>query len=320
VKSSPCGRRAPRPVPEKPCHPAGRAAVLGLALSFSLLCVCTPAPGGPDPWRLGESLFRSGRYREAAQAFHQVVLRDPSHRLGWLWYGAALVLAGRPRDALEPLRRAAAAQAEPYAWLWTGLAYEELGQEAQARSSYRQVLRRGAGTEAAYWAVRRLRGLQAAEAAESLALHPESYARLALRHNPALSPGDARRIGQALLSFARRFDVDPRLVSALVLVESGFNPRAVSPAGALGLGQLMPEVARGLGIRDPFSIEENLYGTVRVLRGHLDRFGYHRVPLALAAYNAGSGAVRRYGGIPPYTETRWYVYRVSQLYLRFLGL
>jgi len=296
----------------------------GWGLGLTVLWVCalasSPARADPDPWRLGESLFRSHRYREATLAFAQVVLRDPSHRLGWLWYGAALVLEGRPRDALGPLRRAAAGRAEPYAWLWAGLAYEELAQEAAARSAYQEVLRRGPGTEAAHWAIRRLRGLQATEEADRLALQPETYARLALRHNPTLSSGEARRIGEALLHFARTFDVDPRLIGALVLVESGFNPRAVSPAGALGLGQLMPTMARAVGIQDPFSIEENLYGTVRVLRGHLDRFGYHRVSWALAAYNAGSGAVRRYGGIPPYSETRWYVYRVTQLYLRFLGM
>jgi soluble lytic murein transglycosylase-like protein len=73
-----------------------------------------------------------------------------------------------------------------------------------------------------------------------------------------------------------------------------------------------------VGVRDPFSIEENVYGTVRVLRGHLDRYGFDNVALALAAYNAGSGAVRAHGGIPPYAETTWYVYNVMSLYLRLL--
>jgi len=187
-----------------------------------------------------------------------------------------------------------------------------------ARDAYRLALEHG---EAGYWAARRLRALQAEQETQGglNALDPATYARLALRHNPRLAPSEAWRIARALLDFGRRFDVDPRLVSAVVVVESGFNPRAISPAGALGLGQLMPEVARAVGVRQPFSIEENLYGTVRVLRGHLDRFGYHRVDLALAAYNAGSGAVRRHGGVPPFAETRWYVFRVSNLYLRYLG-
>lgn len=292
-------------------------------VSVVAVCVCalaaSAAGASGDPGAAGRSLYQAGRYREAAQAFREAVLRRPSDPAAWLWYGAALLMAGRAGEALEPLHRAAHGPGAAHAWLWAGIAYEQLGQDAAARTAYQTVLRRHPASDAAYWAARRVRALRAAEQAERLAADPGTYARLALQHNPRLASWEAQRIGQALVHYGRAFDVDPRFVSAVVLVESGFNPRAVSPAGALGLGQLMPEVARSAGVRDPFSIEENLYGTVRVLRGHLDRFGDHRVHLALAAYNAGAGAVARYGGVPPYTETRWYVYRVSRLYLRFLG-
>lgn len=102
--------------------------------------------------------------------------------------------------------------------------------------------------------------------------------------------------------------VDPRLLEALVSVESSFNPRAVSGAGALGLAQLMPGTARALGIQDPFDPEQSLVGGARYLKQMLSQFGDVRT--ALAAYNAGPGAVSRFQGIPPYPETRRYVERV----------
>lgn len=287
------------------------------------VCACAlaaaAARASSDPAAAGRALYHAARYREAAQAFRMAVAQRPSDPLAWLWYGAALVRAGQARQALDPLRRVIRGSHAGHGLLWAGVAYEQLAQEALAREAYQTVLRLHPASDAAYWAARRLRALRAMDRAERLASNPDSYAELARQYNPRLSPYQALRIGRALVHYGRAFEIDPRFTSALVLVESGFNPWAVSPAGALGLGQLMPETARSVGVRDPFSIEENLYGTLRVLRGHLDRFGYHRVDLALAAYNAGSGAVSRHGGVPPYPETQWYVYRVSRLYLRFLG-
>lgn len=102
------------------------------------------------------------------------------------------------------------------------------------------------------------------------------------------------------------------LVEAVARVESGLNPRAVSPAGALGLMQLMPATARALGANDPFDPAQNVEAGARYLRHLLDRFGGN-LRLALAAYNAGPGAVERYGGVPPYSETRTYVEKVLAL-------
>ncbi|ACX52402.1 Lytic transglycosylase catalytic [Ammonifex degensii KC4] len=110
-----------------------------------------------------------------------------------------------------------------------------------------------------------------------------------------------------------RLQLPPGLVEAVARAESGLNPRAVSRAGAMGLMQLMPGTARALGVTDPFDPVQNVEAGARYLRQLLDRFGGD-LRLALAAYNAGPGAVERYRGIPPYPETQAYVEKV----LRFL--
>jgi len=111
---------------------------------------------------------------------------------------------------------------------------------------------------------------------------------------------------------AERYGVPERLVSAIIRVESAFNPRAVSPKGARGLMQLMPETASGLGVRNTFDPYENIDGGVRHLRGLIDRFA-NNLPLVLAAYNAGERVVTAYQGIPPYPETQGYVLRVLRI-------
>lgn len=114
---------------------------------------------------------------------------------------------------------------------------------------------------------------------------------------------------------ARKYQVDPHLVKAVVAVESNFNVFAESEQGAQGLMQLMPATARELGVHAPFRPSANLSGGVRYLRSLLDR--YPDISVALAAYNAGPVAVERYGGVPPYPETEAYVKRVLEFYREY---
>lgn len=112
-------------------------------------------------------------------------------------------------------------------------------------------------------------------------------------------------------SAAVRHDLDPVLLTAMAEVESAFDPRAVSSAGACGLLQLMPDTAERFGVGDVFDAEQNVEGGARYLSWLLERFDGD-AELALAGYNAGEGAVERHRGIPPYRETRHYVSRVLQ--------
>ena len=116
---------------------------------------------------------------------------------------------------------------------------------------------------------------------------------------------------------AKQHGVDPRLVAAVARRESAFNPKAVSRAGACGIMQLMPATAHFLGIADIFDPRENVFAATRYLRTLLDAF-HGDLDLTLAAYNAGPGAVQRFGGVPPYAETRAYVTAVRRDYERQL--
>lgn len=118
---------------------------------------------------------------------------------------------------------------------------------------------------------------------------------------------------EAIVRLARKHRLDPNLVHAVISAESAYNFRAVSPAGAMGLMQLMPATAERFGVSDPFDPEQNMNAGMRYLRWLMNRF--KNVQLALAGYNAGEGAVEKYGRkIPPYQETQTYVKRVLQFY------
>ncbi|PJZ80533.1 lytic transglycosylase domain-containing protein [Leptospira meyeri] len=116
-------------------------------------------------------------------------------------------------------------------------------------------------------------------------------------------------------TIAKSQGMDPNLVKAMVKAESGFKPKAVSPKGAMGLMQLMPETAESLGVNKPFDPEDNIGGGVKFLKGLMKEF--KDPEKAIAAYNAGPGAVKRYKGIPPYEETQKYVNKVKRYYKDF---
>jgi len=141
--------------------------------------------------------------------------------------------------------------------------------------------------------------------------------------SPALEPGTRLRIrgrgrppagiGRLIDRIARKHGMDPELVKVVARVESNYNPTAISPKGALGVMQLLPETAKRFGVADAYDPAQNIEGGVRYLKFLRDRFPGN-LSLVLAAYNAGENAVRKHGGIPPYRETRDYVRKIRQLY------
>jgi soluble lytic murein transglycosylase-like protein len=125
---------------------------------------------------------------------------------------------------------------------------------------------------------------------------------------------DKEKILAQVKHHSSRYDIDPLLVRAVIEIESGFQPEAVSRAGAQGLMQIMPATGAELGLTSPFDPDSNIQAGIRYLKQMINQFG--TIPLALAAYNAGPNAVKRYGGIPPFAETEQYVQKVLSLYHR----
>jgi hypothetical protein len=140
---------------------------------------------------------------------------------------------------------------------------------------------------------------------------------LARRLIPPVTPGKASppppEISHLVEQAASRLQVDPELVHAIIKVESEYDPKAVSRKGAMGLMQLIPETAQRFGVEEPFNPRENIEGGVSYLKHLLDLYGGN-LSLSLAAYNAGEGAVQRFGGVPSFPETQDYVRKVTNIY------
>lgn len=132
------------------------------------------------------------------------------------------------------------------------------------------------------------------------------------RQDPGIGLTSDGTLNGMIAAAAKKYQVDPKLISAVAEAESGGNQAALSPAGAVGVMQLMPETANSLGV-NPYDEAQNIEGGAKYLRQMLDNFGGD-VRKAVAAYNAGPQAVREYGGVPPYQETQDYVEHVLDLY------
>ncbi len=151
------------------------------------------------------------------------------------------------------------------------------------------------------------------------------YTSFILKSNPSLDRRTAEAISWSIIYYSYQYGIpDARLVVAMIIQESGFQPDAVSRCGAMGIGQLMPETADALGVENPFEPVANIRAMVRILRLNLERFSHlshaKMYTNAIAAYNAGYGAVIKYGGVPPYPETINYVNNVIILWRRLCGL
>jgi len=252
--------------------------VATVSLIMAGLIVLVPPAYGVSPQTLmvqGAAYYREGALPQAEWAFSQAAAAMPAWAMPALWMGAVKVARGD---------RAGAS-----AWFKEALRRHPTQAEQECAEVWLQRL--GLSVTRPRWRVRT----------------PEEYGLFVRAVNPALSAGQARWLGYALVGAANKYHLDPRLLASVVFVESRFNHQSISSAGAEGLAQLMPETAAELGVnpRDPL---QNLVGAAWLLRLHIDEF--HNIPLALAAYNAGGTAVRKYGTIPPYAETQFYVWAV----------
>lgn len=142
------------------------------------------------------------------------------------------------------------------------------------------------------------------------------YKRTIRQFNPRLEEARLTQLAEAVIAFSLQNKIDPRLTVAVIAAESGFRLEATSRSGAMGLGQLMPGTAAGMGVTNAYDPVQNIQAAVRLISGHMQNYknhpdGFYR---ALAAYNAGSGAVRRHGGVPPYRQTVNYIWKIYYLY------
>ena len=139
-----------------------------------------------------------------------------------------------------------------------------------------------------------------------------------VENSKSTNPVSRAEINDLVDKYAAQNGLDVDFVKAVINQESGYNPNATSKCGAMGLMQLMPGTAQGLGVKNAYDPEQNIEGGTKYLKGLMDRFDNNK-SLALAAYNAGPNAVKKYGGIPPYQETQNYVKNVLGKYERMKG-
>lgn len=247
-----------------------------LVVVLALPVVGTGSDVDAQGWmETGWQAYRAGAMGTAAAAFARAAEAAPGWATPAVWLGA---VAMADRDWVAARK-------------WFEAALTRHPTLAQAGYAEAWLERLGMAVARPHWHVRSV----------------EEYAAFARAANPTLTRGQARWMGAALLAAAAQVRLDPRLLAAVVFIESRFEHHSVSSAGAEGLGQLMPETAAALGV-NPLDPWQNLVGAAQLLR--LDYDTFHSLPLALAAYNAGRAAVRQWGGIPPYPETQWYVWAV----------
>ncbi|HEV8354923.1 MAG TPA: lytic transglycosylase domain-containing protein [bacterium] len=294
-------------------------AVLGAAVAVAVACLAAvpAAEAAVSPFAQARQAALAGRHPDAIQLLRVHLSAAPRDAAAWVWLGASYYQLKQYQPAATAFSNAVWLARSPDMALWQGAAYVALGRPDAARTAFMYAARNGR-PQTRFVAGQWLRALQGRVVAVlSEPARPEAYAHVVRWYNPRLSAGQVDAIVRSVLFYSDRFGVDPRLMMALIAIESGFQITARSPVGAYGLGQLMPATWRSIGVH-PADPVANIYASVRVLRSNLDRFGFN-IPLALAAYNAGKGSVERYGGIPPYSETQWYVRNVLALYLHLRG-
>ncbi len=283
---------------------------------LAALLYAAPAAGG-SLLATGREAHLAGRHQEAALALRAYLDQNPRDASAWVWLGASYYQLGYVRDAASAFEHAMALQPSGDIALWLGAAYAASGREADARAAFVRATR----SPKPQTALLAQQWLRAASGREVPVLDgemvPAAYAHVVRWYNPRLDASQVDAIIRSVLHYGTAYRIDPRLIMALIAIESGFRIQVQSPAGAYGLGQLMPDTWRAMGV-DPADPVGNIYATARVLRAHLDRFGGN-LQLALAAYNAGHNAVTRYNGIPPFRETQWYVYNVLRLFRHLAG-
>jgi len=295
----------------------------GVMVTAALLVLSLLESGparGSDPVSAAREDYLRGRHAQVIVTLRAHLVRHPGDATAWAWLGASLSHESRFGEAVTAFEWAYRLKPSFELALWLGAAYAQVGRTPDARRYLAAVAASGRGPLAGM-ASRYLRALTG-QTAPVLpgATSPHAYAaysRVVRWYNPSLRSAQVDAIVRSVLYFSTKYRVDARLVMALIAVESGFHVTAQSSVGAYGLGQLMPATWRAMRVHpgDPVA---NVYATVRVLKGNLERLGDNPA-LALAAYNAGRGAVERYTGIPPYRETQWYVYNVLSVYHHFSG-